>query len=158
MGDFKAWLKLNEVPHGTFRHGFPPGFEFMSGINPTEMIFDFGFENFGLEPPDYKKLLFQYNMGNGVRIPGTKLKVKYGPVTEPADGSEPELPSYWREAVLIMDENGKPVFIGKRVRPDQTGTVDYKNFQDIGIGWMLKQQPAPEIGAMTHVPNLAGVH
>jgi hypothetical protein len=76
--------------------------------------------------------------GTGVCIPGTPLRMRFAyPHTEiePVDGSETAtLPTWWKEGVLVTDDQGVPTWVGKKVRTDQTAGIDLRAYKDSGEG------------------------
>jgi hypothetical protein len=98
---------------------------------------DLGFENLGLSAPEYRAMLLGFG-GSGVCIPGAQWRMRFAyphAVIEPVDGSETTtLPSCWKEGVLVVDDQGVPSWVGKKVRPDQTGGFDLQQYQDTGEG------------------------
>ena len=144
---FKEWLEtqydeatrqiiLNEIPHGnTLLSDLPPELRFLRGF------VDFGFENLGLPPAAQRQLIDGF-ASNGIAVPGTEWKLRYrggmGVVAEPADGSEPVLPTYWKQVVYVVDTTNTYAWIGKRVHPGQLGVeIDLSRYRDVGDGWEL---------------------
>jgi hypothetical protein len=58
-------------------------------------------------------------------------------LVEPSQGQEPELPAHWQQAVVVVSDQDEFTWIGKRVRPDQIGNVDFGRYRDTGDGWLL---------------------
>ena len=123
-----------EQPHiGSMSRPPHPSLKFLAGTYT-----DLGFENLEVDR-SRKAELSRAFYGRGVGVPGTGLRLRFlgAPfhlVAEPADGSEPELPGSWKSAVMVM-KGEDFTWIGKRVRPEQTGNVDLSNFRDAGDGW-----------------------
>lgn len=134
---------IKETPHTRFNSkDLPPELAFLAGA-----IVDLGFENLGL-PAEAFKALSKAFAGKGIRIPGTNLKLRYSgelltTVIEPISDTEEDatLPDYWREAVLVLDHNDQPSWIGKRVRPDQVGKLDRFKYAEVEGGYQL---PPPD--------------
>jgi hypothetical protein len=132
---FDGWTKermLNETPHTYFLGYLPVALAFLQG-----RFVDLGFENLGLSSPEYRALVLGFG-GSGVSIPGTLLRMRFAyphAVIEPVDGSETAtLPICWKEGVLVVDDQGLPTWVGKKVRPDQTAGFDLQQYQDSGEG------------------------
>lgn len=126
---------VREAPHTRIKEVPEPSLNFLQGI------VDLGFENLGLNQAD-RNALGKAFCGNGVRIPGTTYKLRYHgylnyTLVEPASGDELQLPTNWRQSVLVMDNDDQLNWIGKRVRPDQIGNVDFTLYRDVGDGWEL---------------------
>ena len=132
---FDAWTRehmISEMPH-TFFLGFLPGaLMFLQG-----RFVDLGFENLGLSAQETRAIMLAFG-GTGVRIPDTTYRMRFvypHATIESADGSETAtLPVWWKEAVLVADDQGIPTWVGKRVRPDQTAGFDLTGYQDAGEG------------------------
>ena len=126
---------IREAPHTRIKEVPDPGLGFLKGM------VDLGFENLRLSQAG-KAALGRAFCGTGVRIPGTAYKLRYHgymnyTLVEPAEGDEPELPADWRQAILVMDNDDRLTWIGKRVRPDQIGNIDLSLYRDVGEGWQL---------------------
>lgn len=125
---------LSEIPATHFLE-LPSQFKFLQGA-----YVDLGFENLGLNKDDYTAICRAFGH-HGVGIPNTNYKLQfvigagYSAIL-PADGTELSLPDYWREAIFVVQGN-QFTWIGKRVRPDQIGTIDYEKYRDVGEGWEL---------------------
>jgi hypothetical protein len=133
---FDEWTKaqmVNEMPHTYFLGFLPAALVFLQG-----RFVDLGFENLGLPSEEHHKILLAFG-GTGVRIPGTSLRMRFAyphSEIESTDGSETAiLPTWWKEAVLVVDDQGVPTWVGKRVRPDQTAGFDLRGYKDAGEGW-----------------------
>ena len=131
---FDDWTKehmIKEMPHTYFLGYLPLGLMFLQG-----RFVDLGFENLGLSAPDYRALVLGF--GRGVCIPGTSLRMRFAyphAVIEPVDGCETAtLPTDWKEGVLVINDQGAPTWVGKKVRPDQTAGFDLQQYQDAGEG------------------------
>ena len=132
---FDEWTKgkmIKEMPHTYFLGFIPAGLAFLKG-----RFVDLGFENLGLTSPEHRVLTMAFG-GSGVQIPGTQLRMRFvypHAELEPVDGSElATLPAWWKEAVLVTNDQGDPTWIGKRVRADQTAGFDLQGFKDAGEG------------------------
>jgi len=150
--EFKTWLEsvqhldadireslINEQPHTALVSDLPQKLDFLNG-----RLVDLGFENLGLPEPEPKAILLAF-AGRGVIVPDTNWRLRnLGPlrsVVEPIDGQEQAtLPDYWKEAVLVLGPDMTPMWIGKRVRPDQTAAfdLDFSLYDDAGSGWALR--------------------
>lgn len=147
MEKFKTWLErmesnqfnewtqnimLKEAPHTAF-----------TGILPSELAFlngrfvDMGFENLGFNQQQQNDLLRAFS-GTGVVVPGTQYKLRFvypNAVIEVIDGSEKAvLQNWWKEAVLVANDQAVPTWIGNRVRPDQVAGYDLTNYKNVGEG------------------------
>jgi hypothetical protein len=146
MVRFKTWLESVErleagfhdsmlveaAAHTSFRAPLPPELSFLTG-----RFVDLGFENLGMGPGKFNDFLRAFS-GTGLAVPHTNWRLRFTypyAVVEPADGSEPEtLPDWWKEAVLVTDDQFTPTWVGKRVRPDQTAGVNLQGYRDVGEG------------------------
>ena len=150
---FKTWLEcieanhfdesitemlINEMPHTRFTGGLPSDMAFLRGAHV-----DLGFENLGLPAEEHRKIMRAFG-GTGVVVPRTSWRLRFaylhGPdsVVEPVDGTEQAaLPNYWRQAALVVGNDDRLTWIGKRVRPEQIGNVDLRLYRDAGDGWEL---------------------
>jgi hypothetical protein len=145
MAEFKTWLEsvsqfkgkiletmINEQPHTVFRNQLPSELAILHGS-----FVDLGFENLSL-PDDEFNAIARAFVGNGVAIPGTKLRLRtltsIDSTVEPADGSEPMLPTYWKQGVLVLGFDNKLTWVGKRVRADQRLGWDLSDYRDVGDG------------------------
>jgi hypothetical protein len=144
MSDFKTWLDsvdrlevgyrqsmlLEAAAHTSFHAPLPSELAFLAG-----RFVDMGFENLGLGPKKFNDILRAFS-GTGVAVPLTQWRLRFAypyAVAELADGSEPEtLPDWWKEAVLVTDNQFRPTWVGKRVRPDQTAGFNLQGFRDVG--------------------------
>lgn len=112
---------IREAPHTRVQGPLPPELAFLGG--GPEFV-DLGFENLGL-PEIEKRVLYDAFVGHGVAVPGTNYKLRYTKtgitVVEPTTAGEElvTLPDFWAEAVLVVGENNRPSYVGKRVRPEQ---------------------------------------
>jgi hypothetical protein len=132
---FDDWTKehmIKEMPHTYFIGSLPLALAFLQG-----RFVDLGFENLGLSSPEHRAIMLAFG-GTGVCIPGTQLRMRYAyphAVIEPVDGSETAtLPTWWKEGVLVTDDQGVPTWVGKKVRTDQTAGVDLQEYKDSGEG------------------------
>lgn len=133
---FDAWTREQMVKE-TARTYFP-------GFLPVALMFlqgrfvDLGFENLGLSPGEHRKIMPAFG-GTGLAIPDTQMRMRFvypHAEVEPTDGSETAtLPSWWKEGVLVVNDQGTATWVGKRVRPDQTAGFDLQDYQDAGEGW-----------------------
>lgn len=147
MSEFRTWLErieanrfdewttdnlLREAPHTGFMGPFPPDLAFLDG-----RLVDLGFENLGLDQQTQHGLLRAFS-GTGVAVPDTQHRLRFTyphAVIEPVDGTETAtLPTWWKEAVLVTDDQFEPTWVGKRVRPDQVAGFDLSQFKDMGEG------------------------
>jgi hypothetical protein len=128
-------LMISEMPHTFFLGVIPAALAFLQG-----RFVDLGFENLGLSPQETRAVMLAFG-GIGVRIPETGLRMRFvypHAEIEAADGSETEtLPAHWKECVLVLDDQGTPTWVGKRVRPDQTAGFDLTAYVDAGEGMTL---------------------
>jgi len=132
---FEDWTKehiLKDMPHTYFLGYLPVAVAFLQG-----RFVDLGFGNIGLSRPDFQAIVLGFG-GSGVCIPGTQFRMRFAyphAEIEPIDGSETAtLPACWKEGVLVVDDQGQPTWVGKRVRPDQTAGFDLQQYQDSGEG------------------------
>ena len=132
---FDAWTKehmIKEMSHTYFTGYLPPELMFLQG-----RFVDLGFENLGLSSQDHRKIMLAFG-GTGVCIPGTQLRMRFAyphAEIEPIDGSESAtLPSWWKEGVLVTDNQAVPTWVGKKVRPDQTTGFDLQGYKDAEEG------------------------
>ncbi len=132
---FDTWTTermIDELPHTYFIGYLPVGLAFLQG-----RFVDLGFENLGLSPQELRRIMMAFG-GTGVCIPGTQLRMRFAyphAVIEPVDGSETAtLPSGWKEGVLVTDDQAIPIWVGKKVRPDQTTGFDLQAYKDAGEG------------------------
>ncbi len=86
---------------------------------------DFGFEDLAANQEEFT-ILARAIASDGIRFPGTKLKIRATPMVkaavETADGTEVELPANWQEFVQVMDftkGDQDLQWFGKSVRPDR---------------------------------------
>jgi hypothetical protein len=133
---FDEWTKermITETPHTSFAGYLPDVLAFLQG-----KIVDLGFKNLGLSSADQRKILLAFG-GNGVCIPGTQLRMRFVnhfAEVEPMDGTETAtLPTWWKEGVLVLDDQFVPSWVGKRVRPDQKSGFNLQAYKDVGDGW-----------------------
>jgi hypothetical protein len=148
MVRFKTWLEsverleadlhesmLMEAVHTPFQTPLPQELSFLAG-----RFVDLGFENLGLGPTKFNDFLRAFS-GTGVAVPNTNWRLRFAypfAVAEPADGSEQEtLPDWWKEAVLVTDDQFLLTWVGKRVRPDQTAGFNLQGDRDVGAGLVL---------------------
>jgi len=144
---FKTWLErleanrfdastkeymVNEMPHTFFPGYLPLALLFLEG-----RFVDLGFENLGLSSQEHRKIMLAFG-GIGACIPGTQMRMRFAyphAEIEPVDGSETAtLPSWWKEGVLVVNDQTVPTWVGKRVRPDQTAGFDLQGYKDAGEG------------------------
>ena len=123
---------IKEMPHTYFIGYLPVALAFLQG-----RFVALGFENLGLSSPEYRAIMLGFG-GTGVSIPGTQLRMRFAyphAVIEPVDGSETAtLPTWWKEGVLVTDDQGMPTWVGKKVRPDQTTGFDLQQYKDSSEG------------------------
>src|SRR5262245_49362882 len=134
---FDDWTRermLKDMPHTYFLGLLPPALMFLQG-----RFVDLGFENLGLSALEHQGIMMAFG-GTGVRIPDAQLRMRFvypHAEIEPLDGGESAtLPAWWKEGVLVIDDQGGPTWIGKRVRPDQTTGFDLQGYKDAGEGWI----------------------
>ena len=132
---FDEWTKermVNEMPHTYFVGYLPALLAFLQG-----RFVDLGFENLGLSAHEHRQIMLAFG-GTGLCIPGTQLRMRFTyphAEIEPTDGSETAtLPSWWKEGVLVIDDQSVATWVGKRVRPDQTAGFDLQGYTDAGEG------------------------
>lgn len=133
-----------EQPHTRFVEPIPRTLN-LDWLCTKGSVTDLGFENLGLSPEAYRSLGRAF-AGPGVAIPNTDWKIRVSrpmdTVVEPVEGGELALPSNWVEGVLTIADDNRVLFIGKRVRPDQVGEVDWDGYSihatEWGLGWILK--------------------
>jgi hypothetical protein len=133
---FDDWTKeqmIKEMPHTYFLGYLPLALAFLQG-----RFVDLGFENLGLSSQEYRAIMLAFG-GTGVCIPGSPLGMRFAyphAVIEPVDGSETAtLPIWWKEGVLVTDDQGVPTWVGKKVRPDQTAGINLQKYKDSGEGF-----------------------
>jgi hypothetical protein len=137
--DVQEWL-ITERPHSaTGLMNVPdPRFQFMVGRGV-----DFGFENLGLSGEELAKLEKAF-VAMGVGIPESPYKLRYasnpdGPVIELGSGDDVMLPVHWMQGMYLVDPRTNVyTWIGKRVRPEQVGNIDFSLYRDTGDGWELR--------------------
>ena len=116
--------------HTSFVAPLPSELSFLAG-----RFVDLGFENLGLGPQKFNDFLRAFS-GTGVALPNTTWRLRFAypyAVVEPVDGSEQEtLPTWWKEAVLVTDDQFVPTWVGKRVRPDQLAGFSLQGYRDAG--------------------------
>lgn len=132
---FDEWTKermIAEMPHTYFTGYLPLAMVFLQG-----RFVDLGFENLGLSSQEHRKIMLAFG-GTGACIPDTQFRMRFvypHAEIEPIDGSETaSLPSWWKEGVLVVDDQAVPAWVGKRVRPDQTAGFDLQGYTDVGEG------------------------
>jgi hypothetical protein len=129
-------LMVSAIPHTHFVGNFPPGISFLSGA-----FVDMGFANLGTKE-DADRLTLAFG-DTGLIVPGTPYRLRFlipsGSQVEAADGTENEtLPVHWKQGVLVLDNQEKYSWIGKRVRiTDQTGKIDFDQYLETEDGWVL---------------------
>lgn len=132
---FDDWTNdhmVKEMPHTYFVGYLPLALAFLNG-----RFVDLGFENLGLSSQEQRQIMLAFG-GTGVCIPGTQLRMRFvypHAEIEPIDGSESAtLPSWWKEGVLVIDDQSVPTWVGKRVRADQTAGFSLQGYKDAGEG------------------------
>jgi hypothetical protein len=132
---FDEWTQqrmVSEMPHTYFPGYLPLVLMFLKG-----RFVDLGFENLGLSPQEHRGIMMAFG-GTGVGIPGTQMRMRFAyphAEIEALDGSETAtLPAWWKEGVLVIDDQGRAAWIGKRVRPDQTTGFNLQGYKDAGEG------------------------
>jgi hypothetical protein len=127
---FHKPLLVEAAAHTSFLPPLPTQLSFLAG-----RFVDLGFENLGLGPQKCNDLLRAFS-GTGVAVSPMNWGLRFAhpyAVVEPTDGSEKEiLPDWWREAVLVTDDQFVPTWVGKRVRPDQTVGFNLQGYRDVG--------------------------
>jgi hypothetical protein len=130
QGGFRRPMLIEAAAHTSFQAPLPSELSFLSG-----RFVDLGFENLGLGPQKFNDFLRAFS-GMGVAVPNTNWRLRFAypyAVVEPTDGTEQEtLPDWWKEAVLVTDNQFVPTWIGKRVRPDQTADFNLQGYRDVG--------------------------
>lgn len=112
---------IKEAPHTLVVEPIPESLAFLRGD-----FVDLGFENLGL-PEQEAGVVYEAFLGAGVGLPGLGFKLRYTKVgvtvVEPISTGEAlvMLPSYWAEAVLVINKIGYPLYVGGRVRSNQLG-------------------------------------
>lgn len=122
---------INEMPHVSIKEA-PPELDFLCGF------VDFGLENseYKLSVPNIAKAIY----GNGVAIPNETYKIRLHSmflILEPSTGEEPLFPEDWKQCLCVMNNDSQFTYIGKKVRPDQIGNIDYSQYEDIGDAWII---------------------
>ena len=148
---FKTWLEaieklpphsaenvIREAPRTHFVGDLPPGFEFLK-----RAFIDLGYENLGL-PPAEVDALNKALLGTGLAVGGTQFRFRtekgFHTIIEPIDGTElASLPPDWKQAVYVLDNNDNYAWIGKKVRPDQVGNINYNLYDAEPDGFSLKR-------------------
>lgn len=131
-------MLIREAPHTLIDNAsLPPEFGFLRGIA------DLGFENLGLSKDEWTTLGRAF-VGEGIRCPGTPYRLRYDrqmhAVIEAAEGAEPSLPPHWKRAVLVVNGDGVPTWIGDLVRPDQLASDhDFGAYTKRSDGWTLNR-------------------
>lgn len=132
---FDEWTKekmVREMPHTYFPGYLPLALMFLQG-----RFVDLGFENLALSPQEHREIMMAFG-GTGVCVPGTQFRMRFAyphAEIEPLDGSEAAtLPIWWKEGVLVIDDQANPTWVGRRVRPDQTTGFDLQGYKDAGEG------------------------
>ena len=89
-------------------------------------IVDLGFENLGLNKDAFQQIQKAF-VGHGVKVPHTRWKLRFVYPHAIVELADPEdiitLPSYWKEGVLVLNNEFKPIWIGKRVRINGESTI-----------------------------------
>ncbi len=131
---FRRPMLIEAAAHTSFQPPLPPELSFLAG-----RFVDLGFENLGLGPTKFNDFLRAFS-GAGIAVPKTAWRLRFAypyAVVEPANGSEQEtLPDWWKEAVLVTDDQFTPTWVGKRVRPDQTAGFNLHGYRDVGEGFV----------------------
>ena len=130
------WL-IREAPHDRLiKSTIPDELAFLRG----EYV-DLGFENIGISQD--QAMLHGFSI-NGLRIPGSRYRLRHG--THP-DGTRVELatgsefgclPDNWKQGVLVIGKDDIFTWIGKLVRKDQIGDIDFSLYETTDDGWLLK--------------------
>src|SRR5260221_188810 len=101
---------LQATAYTFFRGELPPDFAFLGRI-----LLNLGFEHLDLEAKDYNDLLRAF-ASTGVVVPNTEFRLRFvypHSVVELADGTEQAtLPKWWKEGVLVSDDNFIPTWVG----------------------------------------------
>ena len=158
MSKSKTWLDAIEANHSDswtremliqeaqrthFIGNLPAEFAFLRGA-----ILDLGFEKLGLPPEELAKVRRAF-ISSGLAVPGTSHRLRNlrpaHSLVEPTDWTEgATLPGHWREGVLVIANDDRYSWIGKRVGLEQLREVDLRDYEDAGDGWRLKDgQAAP---------------
>ena len=129
-------MLLTENPRGFLEKPVPAELAFLQGD-----LLDLCFENMGLSDSEQWSLYKSLDK-TGILIPNTKYRVRLTPSSmlaiELADGAETTtLPVDWKQAIYVLNATGEYVWIGKRVRKDQTGTFDRTTLNEYEDGFGL---------------------
>lgn len=161
MSEFKTWLEaieadfpddpwtrealVNEAQRTHFIGPLPAGFEFLRGA-----ILDLGFERLGLPPEELARVRLAF-VSKGLAVPGTGHRIRNQrpahSLVEPTDWTEQAtLPGHWKEGVLVIGNDDRYRWIGRRVALEQLREVDLRDYEDTGDGWLLKRDLAASTG------------
>jgi hypothetical protein len=103
-----------------------------------------GFENF--DDQNLARNVFRAFGSTGVVVPRTRYRLRHespgATKVEYVTGTEQAtLPENWKSCVMVMDANDRFTWIGKKVRPNQTGPnlppTNTEGYRDMGDGWAL---------------------
>lgn len=157
MSEFKTWLEaieadfsdkpwlrellIREAQKTGFSRPLPLGFQFLGGG-----FVCLGFECLGLSAEYEWKLAVAFVAG-GVAVPGTPYRLRnvrpLRSVVEPTNWTErATLPVHWRQGVLVMGRGDRYSWVGKRLSFDRRGNIDFRDYEDAGDGWRLKDDQA----------------
>jgi hypothetical protein len=129
---FRRPMLIEAAAHTSFQPPLPAELSFLAG-----RFVGLGLENLGLGPKKVNDLLRAFS-GAGVVVPNTGWRLRFAypyAVVERTDDSELEtLPDWWKEAVLVTDDQFAPTWVGKRVRLDQTAGFNLQGYRDVGEG------------------------
>jgi hypothetical protein len=132
---------IGEAGRVHFVGDLPDGFRFLRGA-----FIDLGFEHYP-EAVDVRGIA-RAVVGTGVLVPDTPFRIRTAHTAhtcvEPAYGSETAaLPREWKQFVVVIGNDDRWSWVGKRVTPERTGGVDLSKYQDDGDGWALKVSERP---------------
>jgi hypothetical protein len=157
MSEFKTWLEaieadfpddlwtrealVNEAQRTHFIGSLPPGFEFLRGA-----FIDLGFENLGLPPEELARVRLAF-VGGGLAVLGTSYRLRNQrpahSLVEPANGTEKAtLPAHWRQGVLVIANDHRYSWVGKRLALELLSSLDLRDYADAGDGWRLQDDQA----------------
>lgn len=128
-----------------FAGDVPESFRFLRGD-----FVDLGFEHYP-EAVDVRGIA-RAILGTGVLVPGTPYRFRshHGGHTwvEPSDGGETAaLPEEWKRFVVVIGNDDRWSWVGKRVTPERTSGADLPKYQDDGDGWALADEPSQKSAA-----------
>jgi hypothetical protein len=130
---------IKEAPHTRLvKSSVPFCFSMLVGS-----FIDFGFENLPISQQE-KMEIGKAFIGSGVRLGDTLYKARYlrtgVSVIEPIETTnvpEIRLPDNWLSAVLVLDDDDTPKWVGSLVRSDQV-TIDDNDYISFPSGKLKK--------------------